>query len=178
VSAIFVRAAEPGQEADLASLQLRSWRSGNVPGLPRDLLQSASEVDIAAGWRAAIAAPPSPRHRVLVASDDARVVGFAAVAPAADPDLPPGSEGELVVLVVDPAATRQGHGSRLLNAAMDHLRQDGFPAAVTWVPAGDEALRGFLADAGWGPDGAWRDLETPDGGTLRQVRLHTSLVEG
>jgi GNAT superfamily N-acetyltransferase len=177
VSAIFVRPAVATQVADLAALQMRAWRAGNFPAVPAELLDGESEIDMAAGWHSAITAPPTPRHRVLVAVDDDRVVGFAAVAPAADPDLTPDAEGELVILVVDPDACRQGHGSRLLNAAMDHLRDDGFRAAVTWTLAVDETMRGFLVGAGWGPDGAWRDLETPDGGTLRQVRLHTALAD-
>lgn len=178
MSAIFVRPALPIQAADLAALQLRAWRAGNYPDVPADLLSDLSEIDIAAVWRSAITTPPTARHRVLVAVTDDRVVGFAAIAPAADPDLAAGSEGELVILVVDPDAGRQGHGSRLLNAAMDHLRDDGFPAAVTWALAVDEATRAFLVGAGWGPDGAWRDLEVPGGGAMRQVRLHTSLVDG
>lgn len=176
MSAIFVRPATAAQVADLGALQMRAWSAANCPGLSKELLENSPEIDFSTAWHSAITAPPSPRHRVLVAVEDDRVMGFAAVAPAAEPDLAPDSEGELVILVVDPGAGRQGHGSRLLNAAMDHLREDGFAVAVTWALATDEAMRGFLVAAGWGPDGAWRDLLTPDGGTLRQVRLHTSLT--
>ena len=161
MSAIFVRPARAQQADDLAALQLRAWHAANYVGVPTRLLDTTAEIDISAGWHAAISTPPSPRHRVLVAVEDDRVVGFAAVAPAADPDLAPDAEGELVLLLVDPPAAGQGHGSRLLNAAMDHLRDDGFAAAVTWILAVDETMRGFLVGAGWGPDGAWRDLRDP-----------------
>ena len=112
-------------------------------------------------------------------SGSGTVAGFAAFGPATDPDRDTGRDAELHALLVDPAALGRGHGSRLLAAAADHLRADGFTAAVTWVPAEDEPLRRFLAGAGWAPDGASRDLDlTGDGSaTLRQVRLHTDLTE-
>ncbi len=176
MTAILVRLARPEDTAELGALQLRSWRSGYSARLPGGVLDALSENDLAAGWREAVNSPPSGRHRVLVAAEGARIVGFAALAPAVDPDLAEGAEGELVTLAVDPAVGRQGHGSRLLNAAMDFLRDDGFGAAVTWALASDETLRAFLQDTGWAPDGAWRDLETPSGETVRQVRLHTSLA--
>jgi hypothetical protein len=48
-----------------------------------------------------------------------------------------------------------------------------------WLPAADDALRAFLTSAGWGPDGAHRTLDlTGDGNTtVKQVRLHTALVD-
>ena len=57
---------------------------------------------------------------------------------------------------------------------------DRFNRAVTWVPAADDALRGFLTDAGWAPDGAHRTLDLLGDGstTVKQVRLHTALVDG
>jgi hypothetical protein len=47
-----------------------------------------------------------------------------------------------------------------------------------WVIAGDDALRGFLAPAGWAADGAHRQLDlTGDGTTtLRQIRMQTNLL--
>jgi hypothetical protein len=58
------------------------------------------------------------------------------------------------------------------------LAADVFPRAVRWVRVGDDALRGFLADAGWAPDGAHRELELDETGGVRmkQVRLHTALA--
>ena len=78
--------------------------------------------------------------------------GFAMTSPAADPDCDPVADGELAELTVDPAERAKGHGSRLLQAAVDTLVADRFTRAVTWVDAGDDALRTFLTDAGWAPD--------------------------
>ena len=46
------------------------------------------------------------------------------------------------------------------------------------LPADDEETRRFLEEAGFGPDGAYRDrLVAPPEGTLREVRLRCGLVE-
>ncbi len=112
--------------------------------------------------------PPSAQHRVMVACAGSTVVGFAAVEPA----------GELVSLLVDPTHQRRGHGSRLLAAAVDHLRGIGADEVTTWAPATDPARREFFATAGLAPDGAWRELEVPGAmAGLREVRLGAVLTE-
>ena len=50
---------------------------------------------------------------------------------------------------------------------------------MSWLTATDDTLRAFLTEAGWGPDGAHRTLDLVGDGstTVRQVRLHTALVD-
>ena len=78
-------------------------------------------------------------------------------------------------LTVDPGERGKGHGSRLLQAAIDTMRADRFTRAVLWAIASDDALRRFLTDAGWAPDTAHRELDLDGEGTtlVKQVRLHT-----
>ena len=54
---------------------------------------------------------------------------------------------------------------------------DRFTRAVTWTISTDDALRTFLTEAGWAPDGAHRELDLDGTGSTRvkQVRLHTAL---
>jgi GNAT superfamily N-acetyltransferase len=78
---------------------------------------------------------------------------------------------ELSLLLVDPAARRQGHGSRLLAAAADVSAAGGVRELVAWLPASDDAARRFLADTGWAVDGAHRSVEVEGlDGTVRVVR--------
>jgi hypothetical protein len=75
-------------------------------------------------------------------------------------------------MAVHPQARRVGHGSRLLNAAVDTLRGAGADTLHAWVLATDEQTRAFLARAGLSPDSAYRDrVVSPDGRTAREVRL-------
>ena len=119
--------------------------------------------------------PPDARVRVLVALERNRVVGFAITSPATDPDADPVSDGELMELTVDPEDRGHGHGSRLLQAAVDTLAADRFERAVCWTVTSDDDVRRFLTEAGWAADGAHRELDLDGTGavTAQAGRLHT-----
>lgn len=169
-----VRAAVPLDAVPVARIQLRSWQTA---GATADTLAAMSAADVEDAWSTAIAAPPSPRHRVLVAVADGEVVGFAALAPATDPDSDPAYEGEIVALHVDPSHRVAGHGSRLLAACVDGLRADSCAVGYHWLMADDLVSRSFFVGAGWAPDGGLRELDLHGDGTttVGQVRLHTAL---
>lgn len=198
----FVRAARAGDAEDLARIQIASWRAGYAGLVPAPVLAELTTAEAEHKWReqwqASVAKPPTSRHRVLVAvenadgpsgqgwGDDGRsadhknggsltrtVAGFASFGPAIDPDLWPGTDAELYELRVHPEYTGRGHGSRLLNAVADTVAQDGFHALSTWVLEADTALRGFLASAGWAPDGARRELDM--GSPVPEVRVHAAV---
>jgi len=173
-----VRAARPTDAAALGRVHARAWAAAY-----RDLLPAAAdEAQLAQAWTAAVSAPPSPRHRVLVATAADQVVGFAALAPSPDADAAPdeaGADAELLVLLVDPDAVGRGHGSRLLNASADVLGDFGARRLRSWVPEPDVERQRFLAGAGFAADGATRVLDaTGDGSTtLREIRMTAVLPE-
>ncbi|KWW99725.1 GCN5-related N-acetyltransferase [Carbonactinospora thermoautotrophica] len=174
---VSVRPARPEDAQAVGQVQLRAWRAAYADVLPAKLLAELTAEALAERWRQAVTERPSPRHHVLVAVEAGQIVGFAAFGPAEDPDRDAAHDGELYTLLVDPAAGRRGHGSRLLAATADLLREDGCRTAVTWVLSTDDVLRRFLTEAGWAPDGSRRDLDLLGDGTrlARQVRLHTDL---
>jgi len=174
---VSVRVAWADDAPAIAELQLRTWQeqyAGLIPAeaLPRDIGAAA------AAWQASLSRPPDARNRVLVALERNRVVGFAITAPASDPDCDRMLDGELMELTIAPDERGKGHGSRLLQAAVDTLQADRFTRAVLWAIAGDDALRAFLTEAGWAPDTAHRELDFDGTGStvVKQVRLHTSLA--
>jgi ribosomal protein S18 acetylase RimI-like enzyme len=167
-----VRPARPADAAAIAEVQRSAWGAAYADLLPH----LPPLVDTAAAWRAAVDAPPSVRHRVLVAVAGSAVVGFAAYAPSGDADRDPAVEGELLGLHVRPHLAGRGHGSRLLTACADLMRADGFVTGLAWVRTDDRALQRFLASAGWAPDGARRGLDA-GGSVVGQLRLHTDLGE-
>ena len=173
---VSVRVAWADDAPAIAAVQLRGWRTAYAGLLPDDAIPD----DVAAAarvWRTSLAAPGDARNRVMVALDRNRVVGLAVTAPATDPDCDAVVDAELVELTVDAAERGHGHGSRLLQAAVDTMRADRFTTAVSWIVASDDALRGFLRSAGWETDGAHRELDLDGSGAtrVRQVRLHTRL---
>lgn len=179
----FVRPARPDDAAEIARIQLATWRVAYRRLLPRHVLDNLDEKWLATRWTAAVEAPPSPRHRVLVAVEQAEqsyLVGFAASGPADEealaPEEPPLPDDVVAFtdLLVEPRWGRRGHGSRLLAASVDLWREDGFATAVAWAYEGDAATRKFLGSAGWEPDGAARALDVDDM-LVDQLRLHASV---
>lgn len=183
-----VRLAMPAEAMQIAQIQRRAW---DADPLTKPFLAEVTLEDMAEVWHRSIVRPPLATNRVLVATepegapvptDDggtglaSRVVGFAIVGPAQDEDAVPGADGELDAFTVDLLARGRGHTSRLLNAAIDTLKADGYLRALTWVPTTDDDLRRLLQDSGWGPDGAHRELAAnEDDRRVKQVRLHTDI---
>jgi len=177
MSDVSVRVAWAEDAPAIAALQLRAWRERYAGLLAESELPSGPEAVAAAteAWRASLVKASDARQRVLVALAHNDVVGFVMTGPATDPDCDPVRDGVVEELTVDPDRLRQGHGSRLLQAAADTLVADRFSRAVCWVPSTDDAQRTFLTEAGWAPDGAHRTLEAPSGAPLKELRLHVSL---
>lgn len=174
---VSVRPARPADVAEIARIQVETWRIGYAEVLPQQVLAALSEQAAAQAWEAAVEAAPSPRHHVLVAQEKQRTVGFVAFGPDPDPqpeDPDPERTISVAPLLVEPRWGRRGHGSRLLAACVDIARGDGMTRAVIWVPEADTPSRQFLTGAGWEPDGLARGLDT-GAGELREIRLHVSL---
>ncbi|MET0526687.1 MAG: GNAT family N-acetyltransferase [Nocardioides sp.] len=173
---VSVRVAWADDAPAIGALQVRAWRTGYAGLLPAEALPD--ETLATEAWRSSMTRPADARNRVLVALERNRVVGFAVVGPAADPDCDPISDGELLELTVDAGERGKGHGSRLLTAAVDTMTADRFTRAVYWAIATDDELRTFLTSAGWAADTAHRELDLDGTGSTRvkQVRLHTALA--
>lgn len=187
-----VRPATLVDVADIARIQVSTWRSAYAGILPDEVLAGLTEAEAAGAWQQAIAAPPSDTHRVLMAFEGRQSVGFVATAPAGPDDLDTGDgvapagdvPGGIAVpavatvvihpLLVEPRWGRRGHGSRLLAAAVDLARQDGATRALAWVLEPDGTSRAFFAAAGWDADGVARILDTGPT-TVRDLRLHTDI---
>lgn len=180
----FVRPARPGDAAEIARIQLATWRTAYRRMFPPHVLANLDEGYLARGWTEAITSPPSERHRVLVAVEQSEAasstVGFAAFGPADEQALAPSepalpsSVAAVTDLLVEPRWGRRGHGSRLLSAAVTHWRDDGFESAVAWAYEQDKAMQKFLTSAGWEPDGAGRALDVDDM-LVPQLRLHVAV---
>lgn len=166
-----VRTARESDAPAVGLVQASVFREAYAGVLPVEVVDGFEPQAFAGVWRRSLATPPAGVYRLLVACAGEQVVGFASIGPSQDPDASP-ETGELSVLGVHPQARRSGHGSRLLNAAVDTLRGAGAEALSTWVLATDEETRAFLVASGLHPDGAFRDrVVSPDGATAREVRL-------
>lgn len=169
-----VRLALPVEAATIAEIQ-RAWLATQ----PRfaALLKELDVARMGEAWLMAITRPPLASYRVLVAlSSDDEVVGFAAVGPSDDPDAEL-TDGLIAEFCVHPEHRDVGHDDRLMHAAVDTLKADGFTRATWWLNADDDATRTLLTESGWAADGAHQEVGDEDEQLrIKQVRLHTSLV--
>jgi ribosomal protein S18 acetylase RimI-like enzyme len=179
VADVSVRPATADDVTELARIQLDTWRLAYQTVLPAQVLQSLGTEQIAASWQAAVTAPPSQSHHVLVAMEGEFRVGFTAFGPDADrqpQDPEPERSAAISMLLVEPRWGRRGHGSRLLAAVADLSKPAGITRLVAWVPVTDTASLQFYRSAGWEADGLRRDLDT-GAGTVTELRLHTALAD-
>lgn len=178
-----VRPAVADDAPPIARIQVRCWSADLREVLPADALAAmtddAAEKQYAEHWRQSVERPPSSHHRVLTALSRDTVTGFAAYGPCTDEDRWPRTDAELLTLAVAPDHRGAGHGSRLLNATVDLLREDGFQTLSMWAFEDDRPLRQFLTSSGWAADGSRRGLDLGDlvaETTVPQVRMVTRIA--
>lgn len=188
---VSVRPARVADVEEISRVQLETWRTAWGHILPPGVLERATPALVAEQWSAAVTGPPTTQHRVLVATDREAIVGFVAFGPA-DADAEGGPDGrnwssieggipppsvrpaQIVTMLVEPRWGRRGHGSRLLAAAVEAMRADGFDTGLVWLYNADHASEAFFTSAGWERDGFARTLDTGRG-ELLEVRLHVAL---
>src|SRR3954447_21666747 len=89
----FVRPARPEDAAEIARIQLSTWRSAYRRMFPPHVLANLDEAYLARGWSEAIESAPTPRHRVLIAAEQSdtatELVGSPAAGPADEQALAP-----------------------------------------------------------------------------------------
>ena len=175
-----IRTAEPPDAAEIARIQLRTWRTAYDELLPAEVLETMDADQAQAQWREALAEGPAS---VMVAIEGEWTVGFCAAGPApeqevvaADGTAP--SDASTVALVstllVEPRWGRRGHGGRLLGTMAQRLAAGGATRGIAWVPEADEASLAFFGHIDWNPDGTVRTLDA-GGRPVRELRLSGSL---
>lgn len=176
-----VRVAEPDDAAEIARIQLTTWRSAYADMLPADVLDNLDITETERHWRDTLTEGPAS---VLVAVEGRWMVGYcvAGFAPAqeavaADGTPPPDIATVALVssLLVEPRWGRRGHGGRLLGGMARRLTEHGATRGITWVPAPDSASLAFFRSVGWSPDGTVRTLDA-GGRPVRELRLSGSLA--
>ncbi|AOZ72874.1 hypothetical protein BK816_05850 [Boudabousia tangfeifanii] len=111
-----------------------------------DFSQLPSEATIAGSWEAAMASPDG--ETLLVATADNQVVGYAAFSE---------NDGDALVVsfYITQAEQRKGHGSRLLQAVVDHAKLNSQRLGV-FISTNDSPRQRFFNSTGFAPTTAGR----------------------
>jgi len=167
--AVTVRSATVGDAPALGRVHVRAWRAAYRGQMPDDYLDGLRPEEREAGWERGLRRDRA-RDPVLVAERDGRVVGFAVVRAAGDPE----GAGELAAINVDPDHWGTGAGRALLAVAHAELARLGYEEAVLWVLPGNHRARRFYEVAGWVADGTERTDEVL-GVVVAEVRYRRRL---
>ena len=147
---IIVRLATSEDAASLAALEVTVWRVAYRGLMPDAFLDALSQAEKTIEWRQNLLKHGLfGRKRVLVAVENADIIGFVRVGAVDDE----GERGLVYLLYILPAYWGQGVGKMLMHAAIDELRDLGMDEALLWVLRANQRARAFYASLGWRPDG-------------------------
>lgn len=175
-----IRPAVAGEGSRLGQLHAQSLLASFETALERPLDPADNAVinpeALGQKWEEAIAQSPRSGLVFTALNEGSNAVGFAAVSA---PDLQVDftgtplaeqpAQGEIIALEVPGMYGRQGHGSRLLAALTDTLKQMGATRIQVWIVAGDEAKTRFFHSAGFAPAGLRRNFELASGTVTEQL---------
>ena len=178
---MYIRPATSSDALAIATVHVRSWKTA-YPGLiPQSFLDSLTPEARLQSWNEILGPSPEREVTTLVLVDEAeadadadadldtdtepeaagepgrdggleQIVGFTTF--GRNGDDAPKSVGEVMTLYLDPGVWGDGHGERLLGAATEALRRDGYRTATLWVLETNARARRFYERLGWTPDGA------------------------
>lgn len=169
---MFVRPARVEDAAAIAAIQRAVWVEDYRP-LMREAIDFPSVADLTQMWGEAIRHAPSQRARVLVATANDVVVGFASITPVDE------KVDEIESLHVSRDHRRAGHATRLLTAIADTATSLKVTTLSTWALEGDHPWTGLLHASGFGLVKDQRTLDLRGDGSLvlSQHRWQTLLTE-
>jgi ribosomal protein S18 acetylase RimI-like enzyme len=137
----------PATEADHAALRALDDRliaEAALPGATREDFQRFQR-----RFTDSALADQDSKARLIVAADDSgAILGYMHVKPTHD-DVLDCETGYLSIIAVAEAATGQGIGRQLMEAAEDWAREQGYPSLLLDVFASNETARSFYSKTGF-----------------------------
>ncbi|HEV2033865.1 MAG TPA: GNAT family N-acetyltransferase [Candidatus Dormibacteraeota bacterium] len=138
-----VRPATLDDAAEIARVNVATWRSAYRNLLPDDFLAALTEAYYAERWTRLIHEGSS---RVFVAEEPKGIVGFASGGRERAGEH--GFAGELYAIYVLDSAERRRHGRELVRAVAGALREMNLPDMIVWVLRDNVRARGFYERLG------------------------------
>ena len=160
-----LREAVPDDSEAVAALHVACWSETYRGLLPDKMIDAMNLPDRTVQWQRALERRADVK--VILAEDDAGLVGFASGGPARGNDL--GAAREIYAIYVLRRAQRAGVGRALLHSLASHLALQFMPSPDIglWVLRDNAPARAFYERIGGKPAG--ERIERRDGGDLPEV---------
>jgi GNAT superfamily N-acetyltransferase len=145
---IDVRTANPGDADAICDVHVASWRAGYAHIFPPSILDAAdfesTRRTMWSGWTHS----PTPDRRLIVATLDTRVLGFAHTGLTENDDATNPSS-ELLGFYTHPDSWGTGVAARMMASALDHLVDLATDRSILWTLHDAHRARAFYEKSGW-----------------------------
>jgi GNAT superfamily N-acetyltransferase len=142
VLAAHVRPAVPADATAIASVQVLTWQHAYRGILPASFLGSLDVERSSESWRLVVA----DRRRVTHVLEGPGVLGFCTAGPLRGDHS--GFRGEVEAIYVHPAHHGRGHGTSLVRAAMQWLRDRELHPVLVWALEANRPAHRFYETLG------------------------------
>ncbi len=170
-TAFTVRPATLRDAKPIAEIHVAAWQAAVGAAGPAEALKSYSVERCQPYWREAI---DLCEPQVLVATENEKVVGFAAFDRSRDKGTP-STTGELWALYAAPAYWGRGVGLALWDAARDGLQEEGCTKVSIWLPMRFERTMRFVELAGFKREPTSAKTVDVGGARIEEIRLHRNV---
>ena len=165
MSRIF-RTAHSDDVRGIAEVHVRSWQAAYRGQVPDSYLEGLSVAKRELVW---IEILKDQMRGVLVAEDEARIVGFSSFGPVRDKEENRLLTGEIYSIYVLEEFWDLGIGRTLMENSLTALEGDGFGSVKVWVLETNQRARSFYEKFGFKTDGL-RKTEKREDFELREIR--------
>lgn len=163
---ITFRNAHSDDVRGIAEVHVRSWQAAYRGQVPDSYLEGLSVAKRELMWTKIL---KDQMRGVLVAEDEARIVGFASFGPVWDEGENRLLTGEIYMIYVLEEFWNLGIGRTLMEDSLTALERDGFGSVKVWVLETNQRARSFYEKFGFKTDGL-RKTEKLEDFELREIR--------
>jgi RimJ/RimL family protein N-acetyltransferase len=160
-STLKIRIASTKDANAIAQTHIRSWQKIYKDFIPDTILMNLSLEERTKQWYDRI----SRGRKVVVLDVENKLIGFASICPYRDSSEDE-SVGEISSMYLDPGHWRKGYGTKLCQAAIAELEQEGYKKVVLWVLEANIQVRQFYEAMGFKITDTTKLSEFYDGSAL------------
>ena len=151
---------------EIAEVHVHSWQAAYRGQVPDSYLEGLSVAKRELMWAEIL---KEQMGGVLVAEDEARIVGFASFGPVRDKGEDRLLTGEIYTIYVLEDSWNLGIGRTLMENSLTALERNGFSSVKVWVLETNQRARSFYEKFGFKTDGL-RKTEKLEDFEMREIR--------